>query len=852
MEALDPPLLRDFVRTVFEKMKLAGEAGTLLKIEEEIRSAIQDARNAAHAMRDDLFTQGEAESEDFFDSAEERIYESLQNYAESAESGDYQKRLFAEDAAYGFAFIDLCRKRYDALVMNPPFGSLPNSVSNYTTKNFGGGRPDAYRYFFFRASQLSYKTGFIGELSSRTFHSLEQFKNMRESMLRTKPRLEVLADFGPGVLDATVEASAYVCNNRVDEDTDNALIFIKLEDSLNRPEDLYLSLKNLNSERTFVKSAKVLSMHPGGVFAYWLPLKWSLLFLMNRLDFNSSVPSLSDEKNASSGCANVRQGLIPGDTFRFTRLSWEIPRNEMAFSRWAKMIKGGSFSPYWASEPWHIDWLKNGKQIKAFAEERYGGASRTIKNEHWFFKDGLTYPNVNIALNIRITKKPGAVITNTGYGIFPENNVNSDSLAAYLNSSLVAVLCEAVNPGRKFDVGYVAALPVPEEVFNNRELANASSRIYEIWQSLRTEEGQFWRISLESPIPLTQKITDFFVRYKNSLREIRDIQKNINELTFNIVGFSSDDREFSRNVIKATRTKPIHPSRGIFLMPEDISKEDIDKSIPDKQTLGADLILQLIGLSFSSGKSILVDDPDSMLDIVRNLNAIGDKTNSNFESDLDGILGGNGVRHFINKKAFSFHLKKSSVSPRKAPIYWPLSTESGSYTLWIYYHRLTDQTLYQCVSDFIEPKIEQCEKDLQMLNQQFELGQADGETNDQISELKTLINELKNFRDDLLDVAKLPYKPNLNDGVQITAAPLWKCFRLGAWQKTLKDTWKKLEKGDYDWAHLSYSIWPERVKDKCIKDKSLAIAHGLEEVYIEPPAKAKRRKKSSTEALDLE
>jgi len=156
------------------------------------------------------------------------------------------------------------------------------------------------------------------------------------------------------------------------------------------------------------------------------------------------------------------------------------------------------------------------------------------------------------------------------------------------------------------------------------------------------------------------------------------------------------------------------------------------------------------------------------------------------------------------------------------------------------------------VSDFIEPKIEQCEKDLQILNQQFELGQADGKTNDQISELKTLINELKNFRDELLNVARLPYKPNLNDGVQITAAPLWKCFRLGAWQKTLKDTWKKLEKGDFDWAHLSYSIWPERVKDKCIKDKSLAIAHGLEEFYMEPPAKAKKAKKASTEALDLE
>ena len=92
--------------------------------------------------------------------------------------------------------------------------------------------------------------------------------------------------------------------------------------------------------------------------------------------------------------------------------------------------------------------------------------------------------------------------------------------------------------------------------------------------------------------------------------------------------------------------------------------------------------------------------------------------------------------------------------------------------------------------------------------------------------------ELTDFREELLHVAQF-WKPNLNDGVQITAAPLWKFFQYKPWQKKLKKTWKKLEKGDYDWAHLAHSIWPERVKEKCKKDKSLAIAHNLEELYEE-------------------
>ena len=84
------------------------------------------------------------------------------------------------------------------------------------------------------------------------------------------------------------------------------------------------------------------------------------------------------------------------------------------------------------------------------------------------------------------------------------------------------------------------------------------------------------------------------------------------------------------------------------------------------------------------------------------------------------------------------------------------------------------------------------------------------------------------MKSEILRIAKLPYRPNLNDGAQITAAPLARLFQLKSWRRVLEATWKKLEKGEYDWAHLAYAIWPNRVRDKCKTDRSLAIAHGLE------------------------
>ena len=102
--------------------------------------------------------------------------------------------------------------------------------------------------------------------------------------------------------------------------------------------------------------------------------------------------------------------------------------------------------------------------------------------------------------------------------------------------------------------------------------------------------------------------------------------------------------------------------------------------------------------------------------------------------------------------------------------------------------------------------------------------------------------ELIEFRDTLIKLAPT-YKPNHNDGVEITAAPLWSLIRHKPWQKVLKETWTKLTKGDYDWAHMAMSYWPERVRNKCKSDKSFAITHNLEGLYVEPDAKPKKVKK---------
>ena len=263
---------------------------------------------------------------------------------------------------------------------------------------------------------------------------------------------------------------------------------------------------------------------------------------------------------------------------------------------------------------------------------------------------------------------------------------------------------------------------------------------------------------------------------------------------------------------------------------------------------------------------ILVDDPGldgnaaHPADIVRRVRDAlsllwGDRAQA-IEDEACEILGISDLRDYFRKSTgfFADHLKRYSKSRRQAPIYLPLSTASGRYTVWVYYHRLTQDTLFTVVNQYVNPKIESVDKRADQLTEKLRgaSGKTATELRDQLNDAKAFLSELREFRTELLRVAQLPYKPNLNDGVIITVAPLYKLFRLRKWATDTAAVWKKLEAGDYDWAHLAYAIWPSRVEKKCETDRSIAIAHGLEHLCKVDAKKASKAKRKKQEDEDEE
>ena len=887
------------LETVFDRMTLAGEAGSLLKIEEEIRTAIAEAKkiwekepafnqrmlfggeNAAAVTQKKLDLSGITD-EQFWEGAEERIYDALRDYAEQAETGGFQRRLFAEDAARGFAFIDICKKHYDVVVMNPPFGEGLEGTDALLQRNYNEVGRDLAATFIERGESLLGDAGTCGCIATRGLLIGHRLTGFRESYFFRGNQLRFVADLGSGVLDAAVEVACTVL-----EPASRPAGCPCFDLTTEREKgDRLLSITNAWRNGQVANQASMLDLSvlaalPDRIVTGWIPPWLSRLF--------SAVSPLDPSQ------ASVVKGLITGDDFRFIRLYAEVAAHQIGQSlRWNFFAKGGEYSPYHHDIQTLLGWEMEGRELKEFARMTYDSESRTIKNQDRYGLAGISYSmSSSIGFSARVHPS-GTVLADIGPVVLPRPEVDPLTVLAYLNSTICIALLKIWQGGRRGRYHWISdslqGVPAPRMNLLAASIPLVQSIIALLRDSSRYDETgtHFIGTTFAAECLLREHFESARCRVETSAVALARLAEKIDQHVADVLCVNKADVESIKLLLftDAESASSVYQQRFpesvatyleeclLYLVGISVGRWDIryatgQKAAPELPDpfaplpvcppgqlqnahglpAGPEDVPATYPLKDIPWDGILVDDANHPLDIERRVREVieiiwtgkeGGPTAEAIEVEACEILGVKTLRDYFRKPAnfFADHLKRYSKSRRQAPIYWPLSTKSGSYTLWIYYHRLNDQTLHKCLADFLDPKIKDVES---------ELGKLTGKDSGRAADLRDFLNELKDLKDEIERVIKLPWKPNLNDGVLITASPLWKLFRLSKWQKDLKACWEELEKGDYDWAHLAYTIWPERVENVCEKDRSIAIAHGLEHLCkIEPPKPKKPRGKKAS------
>lgn len=220
-------LLRALLRDIWQELgDLAAEAGTLLRAErsihkriEELKDEVAQASGRQMGMVELLgpeIAQGELKidaipTETFWENLESNALQLLGAYAESTEGHGVARRLFAEDAYHGMAFVDALLQKYDVVLMNPPFGAASKPSKKYIDKSYPRTKNDVYAAFVERGLELLHPQAYLGAITSRTGFFLTSFQKWREEILLKETDVVTFADLGAGVLDtAMVETAAYV------------------------------------------------------------------------------------------------------------------------------------------------------------------------------------------------------------------------------------------------------------------------------------------------------------------------------------------------------------------------------------------------------------------------------------------------------------------------------------------------------------------------------------------------------------------------------------------------------------------------------------------------------------------
>jgi hypothetical protein len=178
---------------------------------------------------------------------------------------------------------------------------------------------------------------------------------------------------------------------------------------------------------------------------------------------------------------------------------------------------------------------------------------------------------------------------------------------------------------------------------------------------------------------------------------------------------------------------------------------------------------------------------------------------------------------------YTDHARRYSKGRRRAPLYTWFGTASGSFGVLLLSPASTSDTLFILRNEILAPRLARAERTAEAARS--ETGEkGNSATRAALAAAEVLVTELREFAAELDRVIPL-WAPSVDDGVVVNTAPFFRLIPHRDSRTKAEATWRELCDGDLDWSRLAMRYWPERVVPKCAKDRSLAIAHGLEDVF---------------------
>lgn len=882
---LRPTILGQLVTDVWQKIKLAGELGSLLKIDEEIKESIGKAKQAwdketqttlfpdNNPVQFDLFDPSFLPDKDFWLRSEEMVFEALRGFSAKCVEGttDYSRKLFAEESVQGFKFIELMLNKYDVVLMNPPFGESTKETKVILNKLYPNWNRNVLCAFIERMLDITVNDGTVGVIFDRSTIVKSTYQKFRQKILIEPNSIFSMADTGWDVLEANVETTTLVFNKNIRNQKSNAL-FVDLRETVSENKGEVLSAAILNARvcfnftnvyNVYIKNVNGFRNLPNSVIGYDMPQ-----FMIQT--FNS-YPALFPSY-AKAG------RLVDAKSEFYFRNFWEVPKDQIGSrKRWNPLYNGGPYSKFYLPFQ-HIVYWDFGKFTKQDNETYH------VWNKQYLFSQNLCYGKRGEFLDCHVLPK-GMVCGKEGLGVFLHVENLYWEMLSLINSSFIQYSINLYTNIHKQE-GNFNLLPIKIQKHSRyAELSRLAYQYKRNWYSGEETNYHFEKpllISMKnSKTKLSEIIESIFTIESNNNTALQEISREIDEITYALYNLSDEDLD----TIKAANAR----------CPQDILWREMQEQPPSNKALYHidSLLSYYLGVFFGRWDYVngsfldkkhfinglrqvrdlreLMIQKDQELCTTKEITSEPVKFNlSNrdiekatfipypFEVDEDGIIPvddchpedliakieyalgvtfgeelthelldeieknlGTGLREYFTKKFFDLHVTRY----QKKPIYWLLQSSQKAFSAYIYYHKLNRDSLFKVIQNYLEPKLNIVEERLREINSKLAFASERERrfVQGEKAKVEEILIDLQEFKSSLLKILELGYEPQIEDGIIVNIAPFKEVI---PWREVQK-YWNELESGNYDWSKMALKMWPERVIKKCKREKALAVIHSL-------------------------
>ena len=609
-------------------------------------------------------------------------------------------------------------RKYWVTVTNPPYAAISNlspKVNDFVKANYPDSKVDLFAVFIERCGLMTRVSGYQAMITQHAWMFLASYENLRDKLLNKE--LINLAHLGPHAFDEingeVVQTSSFVfCN---DYFSNYNSTFVQLVGGKNEAAKAAMFI---SGEHRFNKTNEQLREIQGTPYtAYWA---------------SDVVLSAFKKSHLVGDVSEPRVGMATANNDRFIRLWFEVNRNKFGINissrkeavesrkKWFPFAKGGEQRKWYGNNDTVVNWENDGFEIQNFKDEKTGRIRSHNYNLDYIFSSALTWTVIGTEKTSFRFCPVGFLYSNSGYGLFCNNEKTKYYLLGFMNSKIAASLLKILSPSMGFESGYLRKLPLIE----SDSLDSIVERVKHCIDGSNTEWDSFevsWDFKKHPLLRNVSTISEAFAQWQEEcddrFNRLKANEEELNRVFIDIYGLQDEltpeveDKDVTvrkadlQRDIKSLLSYAVGCMFGRYSLDVeglayaggewDSSKyqsyiPDADNVIPitDEEYLDDDIVSRLCAwLKAVYGADMLEENLDYIA------KALGNKGSTSREI----------IRNYFLNDFFKDHCQTYSVTGSgKRPIYWLFdSGKQNGFKALVYLHRYTPDTIGNLRIDYL-------------------------------------------------------------------------------------------------------------------------------------------------------